>query len=377
MEFTRRGRLPDGATGNVVVVIPAYKPSPVLADLVSSALAADKKQVIRSIVIVNDGSGPAFAGVFSLATGCSRVEVIHHAVNLGKGAALKTGFNHALVTWPDLQGVVTADADGQHTPQDIVRVAEVVSAHPDRVVVGVRQFDKGVPFRSRFGNTLTKFVFRLLTGISLADTQTGLRGWPRKYCEGCLRIPATGYDFELECLLNLKNGQRRHDFLEVPIEAIYLDGNRSSHFNPILDSMRVYFVFARYCASAVVAAITDSLVFYSTFLSTGNVMLSQSAGRACAVTIAFTLARNVVFKASGAWVSALAKYLTIVVVMGLVSYGMIQFFRARFGWPILPAKLVAEGLLFLGNFAIQREFVFVGRPDSMPAKPTAGLPNGG
>src|ERR1039457_904582 len=90
-----------------VVLIPAYRPSPGLVDLVSDLSARG----MRAILLVDDGSGPEFREIFDQAAQISGVQVLRHAVNLGKGAALKTGINRALCAFPDLTGIVTADAD--------------------------------------------------------------------------------------------------------------------------------------------------------------------------------------------------------------------------------------------------------------------------
>ena len=119
-----------------------------------------------------------FAATFAAAARFPNVQLLRHAVNLGKGAALKTAFNYVLCAMPDAAGVVTADADGQHAPEDIARVAEALAAQPDALVLGARAFGADVPLRSRFGNIVTRGIMHALLGRKLADTQTGLRGIP-------------------------------------------------------------------------------------------------------------------------------------------------------------------------------------------------------
>lgn len=347
----------------VVLVIPAYRPGAILEEVVQGIQGSAESSSIGMIVIVDDGSGPEFNPIFERVQSNPLVRVVRHIVNLGKGAALKTGFNYALVHSPDAVGVVTADADGQHAPADILRVAARLSTAPDRLVLGVRQFKGDHPMRSRFGNSVTRTVFRFFTGQSVADTQTGLRGWPRRYCEECMRITINGYDFELQCLMNLGTNRAKALTVEqLPIETIYLDDNRSSHFNPVRDSMRIYFVFLRYCGSSTAAAIVDSLTFYLVFRSTQNMIASQIAGRALAVCVAFVLARTVVFRSKTGINISLAKYLALVAVMGFVSFNLIRGLNGYFGLNVMVSKLMAEGMLFLGNFAIQRDFVFA-RPN--------------
>jgi len=343
------------------LVIPAYRPSAILRDIVAEVIDSDRFHDIAAIVVVDDGSGPEFRQIFDDLQANSAVTVLRHAVNLGKGAALKTGFNHVLLAFPDCVGVVTADADGQHAVTDILALARVLIEKPDRIALGVRQFHGKVPVRSQLGNIISRYVFRVFTGVPLSDTQTGLRGWPRRYCMASLQIAINGYDFELECLLKAHDDARQSfSICQVPIKTIYLDGNRSSHFNPIRDSMRIYFVFARYCGASVLAAIIDTLIFSLVFGRTANVVASQAAGRVVAVAVVFMVARNLVFRSSVSVPKALAKYLTLVTVMGIVSYGMMNYLRRVAGVPVVASKLVAEGLLFLANFSIQRQIVFAG-----------------
>jgi len=227
-------RASKAVTGSVVLVIPAFQPGERLHKLLREILLRDRAGVIGSIVVLDDGSGPSYAKVFDEVASIEGVTLLRHAVNLGKGAALKTAFNYALVRWPDCTGVVTADADGQHAPEDILRVAAALLNDPLCMVLGVRELGRRVPLRSLLGNWLTRGIFRTIAGYSLRDTQTGLRGWPRATCLHALYVTLNGYDFELETLVNSDVGSSRGTQVrQVPIETIYLDDNASSHFSPI------------------------------------------------------------------------------------------------------------------------------------------------
>src|ERR1051326_3455616 len=97
--------IPDQTT-RLAVIVPAYKPSAGLIDLVQNLA----RKSLPAIVIVDDGSGPEFHAIFDRVAQFPNVHLLRHAVNLGKGPALNTAFNYTLCTWPDLVGVVTADA---------------------------------------------------------------------------------------------------------------------------------------------------------------------------------------------------------------------------------------------------------------------------
>src|ERR1017187_4074432 len=252
-----------------VVLIPAYKPPAGLVDLVRDLSGRG----MASILLVDDGSGPEFRAIFEEAAQFPGVEVLRHAINLGKGAALKTGINHALCAFPGLIGIVTADADGQHHPDDIVRIAAGLDEHPLALVLGRRTFDAAVPLRSRFGNLLTRRLTATLIGARLQDTQPGRRAFPASLAARLLRIDSRGYEFELEMLIAAR--QSGVPLVEIPIRTIYLPGNQSSHFNPLTDSMKIYFVLLRFSSVSLMAALLDNLIFYLVWKRTGHILGAQ------------------------------------------------------------------------------------------------------
>src|ERR1035437_2456775 len=341
--------------GQHVVLIPAYRPSPSLVDLVRDLSARG----LPAILLVDDGSGPEFRAIFDQAAQFPRVQILRHAVNLGKGAALKTGINHALCAFPDLVGIVTADADGQHHPEDIERVAASLRDHPEALVLGSRTFSADVPLRSRFGNILTRRLMQTLIGGKLQDTQTGLRGIPAALAARLLRVEARGYEFELEMLIAAR--QSGVALVEVPIRTIYQPGNKSSHFNPLTDSMKIYFVLLRFSSVSLMAALLDNLIFYLVWKRTGHILGAQVVARLVSVVFNYTMVRARVFVSREAHQVLLPKYLLLVVSSGTASYLGIQFLTTRLGVTAMPAKLFVETLLFAVNFAVQRMFIFHGR----------------
>jgi glycosyltransferase involved in cell wall biosynthesis len=343
------------AFAQVPVLIPSYQPGEALETLVEALL----DRGFETVIVVNDGSGPEFDPIFQRVARSSRVHLLAHSVNLGKGAALKTGLNYALVKCPGCRGVVTADSDGQHHPDDIVHVADAIPADGNALVLGVRSFGGSVPLRSRFGNNLTRGLMRIMVGQNLADTQTGLRGIPARLIPHLLHVPSSGYEFELDMLLACK--YQGCPVVQVPIRTIYMDNNKSSHFHPIFDSMRIYFLLLRFCALSLCTAALDNLVFILVLSATGSIARSQIVGRFVGATFNYLGARRAVFHSQQHHSVVLPKYIALVAFNGLVSYGLIQFLHRSFGVPIIPAKLGAEGLLFIANFAIQRDLVFTRR----------------
>lgn len=335
-----------------VALIPAYKPSPDFPGFVDDLIRCG----VERIYVVDDGSGPWFRMRFGEAAARSQVHLLRHAVNLGKGAAIKTGINAILCDYPEARVVVTADADGQHAPEDVVAVAQKACDNPGALVLGSRVFAKGVPLRSKLGNNATKIVLRIVAGHKLSDTQTGLRAIPADLLPDLLRLPSNGYEFELDMLLLSRSHRLR--ILEKPIRTIYLDGNVSSHFNPLLDSMRIYFVLLRFTLISMCTAVLDNLLFSACYLYTRNQAISQVVGRVGAMTFNFATVKRLVFNTRGRVLKEFLQYLALVVVSGTVSYGMIVLLTSRFGMGVLKAKLLAEGILFFANFLVQRDVIF-------------------
>ncbi len=256
----------EPAFRTLCILIPAWQPTVVLTDLVADLL----RRGFGWITVVDDGSTEAALPVLAALKKLPGIEVLHHPVNQGKGRALKTGFAHLLAGHRELAGVVTADADGQHTPADIERVARALltSGPPTGPisVLGSRGFNSSessgssgsqIPWRSRLGNTLTRHVFRLLTGTRLRDTQTGLRGLPRDLLPELLALEGERYEYEIAALAHLCRAGRTP--LEVPIETVYLDRNRGTHFHPLWDSLRVYAVLLRLGARTLFASANRTL----------------------------------------------------------------------------------------------------------------------
>ncbi len=345
--------------GQFAVLIPAYRPGEIVVELVRTLAQSH----VGPIIVVDDGSGAEFAERFRDIEQIPAVHLLGHAINLGKGAALKTGINHFLCAFPNLIGLVTADADGQHAANDILRVGTQLTARPETLILGTRQFDGRVPLRSRLGNQVSRALVRLLIGQRLSDTQTGLRGIPRSLLPHLLRISVSGYDFELEMLITAKH--LAYPMREESVRTIYLDGNRNSHFNPILDSTRIYFILLRFGTLSLLTALVDNIVFFTAYHFTGGIGRSQMLARLVSVVFNYASARRLVFLSKQEHRIVLPKYLLLVLCSGLLSYSLIRLLTSTFGMHVMPAKLLAEGLIFIANFTIQRDFVFT-RRDSAP-----------
>ena len=228
-----------------MALIPAFKPDRLLLDLVRDL----RDGGFRSVIVVDDGSPPESAPVFDEIAAIPGCTLLRHEVNRGKGRAIKTGLAFFLERYPDADGIVTVDADGQHRAKDVVRVAESYLADSDALVIGSRKFARKSPWRSRLGNRITRQVFRWVAGVRLADTQSGLRCFSRTVAPRLLALAGERYEYEMNVLVACP--KLSVPLREVGIETVYLDGNRSSHFKPIIDSVKIYFLLLRFVSFGV------------------------------------------------------------------------------------------------------------------------------
>lgn len=331
-------------------MIPAYEPE---ESLVALAQTLTAKQV--PVIVVNDGSTTGLEYFQTLRSlGCT---VLEHGENRGKGRALKTGLEYM---WnAGFEGAVTADADGQHTVTDILHVGEELELRPGCLILGARDVAQMVP-RSKTGNSITRFLFRVLHGVDLQDTQTGLRGIPLdgRTVPGLLALPGERYEYEMEMLM-----QSRTLFpagvTEVPIETIYIDDNASSHFRPLRDGMKIYSVlfgnFFKYLLSSVLSYGVDysifSLLYYRVL---GAVVPSQIAARIISAVFNFTLNKFYVFKGSGKKYNLLSYTLLAVGVL-TVSSAALHILVDLCGLPAYAVKLLVDGVLYVLNYFVQKK----------------------
>ena len=335
---------------STLVLIPAYKPDDRMV-----ALCSELRGAGLSVLVVDDGSGPAFRVFFdqAQALGC---HVERHAVNLGKGRALKTGINAAMNGCPNLSALITADADGQHTCTDILRIAQAMQEHPDALVMGSRAFTGDVPFKSRAGNAITRHVYRFVTGIRCHDTQTGLRGIPASRLGDMLPLPGERYEYEMTMLLKLRDLQM--PLIEVPIETIYIDDNKGSHFHPLRDAARIYSVILRFFLSSLISFAVDYLL-YLLFISVLHLQpwIAYALARAVSSLFNYTINRLAVFGGRGGNLS-IVRYYALAITQLAVGAGLVEFFHSVLGFGAGWIKIPVDMILFLVSYVLQRDFVF-------------------
>lgn len=340
----------------MIVLIPAFEPGSRLEPVVAGLFAADPDV---EVVVVDDGSGPAFTATFDQVAALGAT-VLRHDVNLGKAAALRTGFDHAMSAHPG-GDVVTADADGQHTVRDILRVADALREDAadgvPMLILGCRAFTGNVPLRSRAGNAVARGVFRLAAGWALSDTQTGLRGIPSELLAWVREQPGERFAYEQNVLLRCRrDGVATR---EVPIETVYLDDNASSHFRPVADSLRVMLPLVLFAGSSLLAFAVDTVMLLALTALTGLLVPSIVAARVVSASVNFAVNRRVVFRAEqrGRMLRQAARYALLAVAL-LASNIVWLDALTRYGAPLVVAKIATEAVLFVTSYGVQRSFVF-------------------
>lgn len=333
------------------VLIPAYQPDARLPRLILELHRADPSS---KIVVVDDGSGQKFSDIFE-ASATAGAHVISYENNRGKGYALREGF-----TWiRDVAGdspecVVTADADGQHTLNDIFRVGRRCT-DTGKSVLGVREFVGHVPARSRIGNTATSALFWLATGWKLKDTQTGLRAFPVALLPALLEVQGDRYEYELRVLLHL--AKFRHPVTQIPIETIYEAGNPTSHFRPLQDSARIWAPLLKFAASSGVATVIDYVLVLVLNALTGALFFPVIAARLVSASVNFAMNRRV-FEATEVPLRRSAlRYAALAVAVVAGSYTMLAVLTG-IGIPLWIAKIIADTTMYLVSYSAQSRYVF-------------------
>lgn len=240
-----------------VIIIPAYEPDGELVRLVNKLCNHNLE-----IVVVDDGSGENYKDIFAAIS--EKTHIVTLEKNCGKGAALKAGMRYIKEKLPECEYFITCDADGQHRPQDVLRVREQLHKG-NNFILTVRQRKGKIPLRSRVGNDLSKIVYTLLTNRYLSDNQSGLRGFSRSNLDWLIEVEKNNYDYEMNVLYYAaKMGLK---ITTLTIDAIYIENNASSHFNPIADTVKIYkslFTLARGTLFSLLVA--EALVIIASFI---------------------------------------------------------------------------------------------------------------
>ena len=370
-----------------IALIPAYEPEQKLI-----GLTADLREKGFDIVVVDDGSGPEYRDIFGELE--MQATVLTHPQNRGKGAALKTGLRYinkymaytesvktaagtATVSGRDAV-IVTVDADGQHLPDDVLRVAEISANRRDALVLGSRALGRDIPARSRFGNTVTRHVYSAATGVRVHDTQTGLRAFHRSLIPRLLEIEGDRYEYEINMLMKL--AAEGVPVIEERIETVYENNNSGSHFRTVRDSFRVYKEILKFSASSLASFAVDYCMYALLLAATGaagianGLILSNIGARLVSGTVNYTLNKRLVFRSRTGFAKSAAQYAMLAAFILAGNTIVLSTLVGMLGINSLAAKLITEAVFFAISWTVQKYVIFFREDSGAESNETEGAP---
>ncbi len=349
----------------ISIVLPSLDPDEKLIAVIDGLL----EYGFSDIILVNDGSKPENLHYFTDAAAAHpEITLLHHPVNRGKGAALKTAFTWFLEHRPHHLGVVTVDGDNQHHPEDTQACARRL-LESGQLVLGCRDFTQPqVPPRSKAGNTITCSVFKIFVGMTISDTQTGLRAIPTGDLKTLVNVKGDRFEYETNMLLALK--EFNIPWEEVKIRTVYIEENKSSHFRTIRDSWRIYKLilahFFRYTGISILSAVVDEGLYQLLlFLLSGMTVAASLGARAVSSLMNFSLNRRLVFRAKGNVWAELGKYYALAVPVALaqagLTWGLDQLLPESMTFLRSASHLIVMISLYFVTFFVQQRWVFANK----------------
>lgn len=368
------GRSDERMQRNCVLIVPSVNPDakllPYLKDLV--------KNGFQKIILIDDGSRPECKATFDAAGAMPECDLLVHTVNMGKGRALKDALNYYCQHFrQDYSGVITVDSDGQHKAKDVTRLDAAICDCPETLVLGVRDFDgPTVPFKSRFGNKLTKTIMKLLIGKAeqtggeqkeaIVDTQTGLRAIPNALILRYLTLNGERFEYETNMLIDALHSHT--PVRQIEIDTVYVNENSETHFRPVADSFAIYHLifatFFKYLLASLSAFLIDYSVYCLLIYALGaldlktKIWISASAARVVSSLYNYTVNMAVVFQNHKGRKKTFFKYYALCAAQLCCCASFVYLICQGMGLSETIVKLVVDALLFIVSFQIQKNWVF-------------------
>lgn len=353
---------------HAVILIPSLEPD----DRLPAYLRQLRERGFERMVVVDDGSSGKTQPLFDQMAQMDGVTVLHHDVNHGKGVALKTGYAWIRDNLPDITGVITADADGQHTVEDCWRLAEALAGGKRALYLGSRDFTLPiVPARSRKGNKITSAVFWALYGQYLPDTQTGLRAFRQEELPFMIDVSGERYEYEMNVLIACARASI--PMIPLTIETVYENDNAGSHFHPVRDSIRIYKVilgnFIKFMGASIASFLIDQGVFaLMEFVVLSRVGwaaasiqgLSTLVARLVSAPCNFLMNRSFVFRFRQNTAVTALKYAALAISLLVLSWLGVALLGVL-GMPRFLdnlSKLIIDTLLYFLSYRVQNKWIF-------------------
>ncbi len=352
----------------ISVVLPSLDPDEKLVAVIDGLL----EYGFTDIILVNDGSKADNLHYFTDQTALHpEITLLNHEVNKGKGAALKNAFRYFLENRPEGLGVVTVDGDNQHHPED-TRACALHMLETGHCTLGCRNFNQeDVPARSSFGNKTTSLVFKIFCGMTISDTQTGLRALPRDAVASLADIAGDRFEYETNMLLAFK--EQGMPFDEVTIRTVYIEENKSSHFRVLHDSWRIYKLilahFFRFAASSLISSVVEialvlvlDLLYGRFFKDLLRTALVLAPARFFSSIPNYIINKNLVFRTASNPQKAKTRYFSLVAAQFLVNLlldeGVFSLLGASGSGLRTALHTIVMILLYFVSFTIQQRWVF-------------------
>jgi glycosyltransferase involved in cell wall biosynthesis len=330
----------------IALIIPIYEPT----EYVLPFLSKFKREDFAYFVVIDDGSGEKFQERFDAIKDLGIFTLLRLEKNKGKGKAMKTGLSYLLHEHPDLGGIVTADSDGQHSYEDVLRIRDALIENPSSLILGTRKRSE-MPPHSQNGSWWSSLYFKIMTGAAIEDTQTGLRGIPSCRFSSFLATPGSRYEFEMGFLAGVA---REEKVKEVAIRTIYLDNNSSTHFRKVIDSLRIAYFPLMYLFSGFLLVFLDCLFYWlfaaNSFASNGFCVFFAGLSSSTIIFFAYELVTHcLVFVVKPRCKKVIIDFFSFVL-FAFVCIGLSYFFLGV-GLSLLSSRVLADLIIFALLFA--------------------------
>ena len=316
---------------NCVILIPALDPPEIFLSYIDELIQVG----FKDILVVDDGSHQK--KIFEKIGSLPQVTVLTHPENYGKGRALRTGLAYYKdhYSYDEYCGVITADSDGQHLVDDVLKISKSLAKREDKMILGVRDFD-----------------------------QSNVRGIPNSLIDLSLSIPGDRFQYETAVLIETG---KVSGFEEIKIRTVYYDENKGTHFNPVKDSIQIFNLllgtFFRYIFVSLSSFVVDILLFaLGTKLLfpalSVRIPLSTAFARIISGAYNYAMNRKIVFKSDRSVVSSGFSYLMLCIIQCAVSAGLVTAICYLLPLDEVPVKAVVDTCLFFVNYKIQKNYIF-------------------
>lgn len=349
----------------IPILIPAYRPDNSLLRLIREL----DSMKLRQIVVVDDGSGAEFARIFDQISNEYGCKVVHHSVNLGKGRAIKTGFNYILCHYKDAIGCVTTDCNGSFKSEDIRKIVDSLMDDQSKLIMGRRVLEGAKDYTGKAvtGYKVLQLSFKYLVGIEIHDPQCVLKGIPISYMKKLMTIWGEGYEFDTKMITSCKKFQV--GVREVQLNTEYEKRRNVYKYRTIKDNIPIYLTFVSYIFTSIIATIVDLFLFQMLKGMFNNVRILDDT--AMYIPIATGLARTVsafvnyrlnlrlVFRSKKDSIKTLRKWVLLVIVQAILSATAVTIIHMLLPWSEeVLIKVPVDFVLFFLSYYVAKEKVY-------------------